>query len=126
MLITNVRAHHVCSSMPPRDGDSIEEHVANLEPRLGPVRTCRVVITGPGGVNIRLALTQGLEVKVGPPPRQDERYADLTFAINDTFRRARRRLQDHVRRQPKKPQSIFSIWIANPRSHTQEVVWRAS
>lgn len=99
---------------------AIEEHVANLEQRLGPVRTCRVVITGPGardradryGVNIRLALTQGLEVKVGPPPRQDERYADLTFAINDTFRRARRRLQDHVRRQPKKPERQPSGRIA--------------
>ena len=99
---------------------AIEEHVANLEQRLGPVRTCRVVIKGPGardradryGVNIRLALTQGLEVKVGPPPRQDERYADLTFAINDTFRRARRRLQDHVRRQPKKPERQPSGRIA--------------
>jgi hypothetical protein len=84
---------------------AIEEHVGKLEQRHGPVRGCGVTVKGPGKhraglyeVKIHIALTQGLEVDVGPPPQQDERYADLTFAVNDTFRRARRRLQDHIRR----------------------------
>jgi cold shock CspA family protein len=32
------------------------------------------------------------------PAQADERQADLSFAINDAFKHARRRLQDHVRR----------------------------
>ena len=85
---------------------SIEEHVAKLEERCGRVTACRVVVKGPGAhhrtglyeINIRLALPDGREVNVARTPQADERYADLPFAINDTFRRARRRLQDHVRR----------------------------
>ena len=49
-------------------------------------------------MNIRLALPNGREVNVGRTAQADERHADLTFAINDAFKRARRRLQDHVRR----------------------------
>ena len=33
-----------------------------------------------------------------PPPNSDERHADVNFAINDAFKRARRGLQDQVRR----------------------------
>ena len=85
---------------------SIEEHVAKLEERYDRITACRVVVKGPGAhhrtglyeINIRLALPDGREVNVARTPQADERYADLPFAINDTFRRARRRLQDHVRR----------------------------
>ena len=85
---------------------SIEAHVAKLEERCGRVTACRVVVKGPGAhhrtglyeINIRLALPDGRVVNVARTPQADERYADLPFAINDTFRRARRRLQDHVRR----------------------------
>ena len=85
---------------------SIEEHVAKLEERCGRVTACRIVVKGPGAhhrtglyeINIRLALPDGREVNVARTPQADERYADLPFAINDTFRRVRRRLQDHVRR----------------------------
>ena len=49
-------------------------------------------------VNIRLALPDGHEVNVGRTPQADERYSDLTFAISDAFKRARRQLQDQVRR----------------------------
>ena len=31
-------------------------------------------------------------------PSNDERHADPAYAINDAFKRARRRLQDHVRK----------------------------
>jgi cold shock CspA family protein len=86
---------------------SIEKHVADLELRYGRVTACRVVLKGPGGhhrtgglyeVNIHLALPNGREVNAGRTPRADERQADLAFAINDAFKHARRRLQDHVRR----------------------------
>ena len=86
---------------------SIEKHVAELEQRYGRVTACRVVLKAPGAhhrtgglyeVNIRLALPNGREVNVGRTPPADERHADLSFAINDAFKHARRRLQDHVRR----------------------------
>jgi hypothetical protein len=86
---------------------SIEQHVAALEERCGRITTCRVVVKGPGGhhrtsglyeVHVHLALPDGREVNVTRTPPLDERYSDLTFAINDIFKHARRQLQDHVRR----------------------------
>ncbi|HUI95842.1 MAG TPA: HPF/RaiA family ribosome-associated protein [Xanthobacteraceae bacterium] len=91
----------------PRVRAAIEAHVAALEERFGRVTACRVVLKGPGPhhqtsglyeVNIRLALPDGREVDVERTPSADERHADLDFAINDAFKRARRKLQDHVRR----------------------------
>ncbi len=85
---------------------AIAKHVTDLEKRFGRVTACRVVLKGPGGhhrsgglyeVNIRLALPDGREVNVDHTPYADERHSDLTFAINDAFKRARRQLQDHVR-----------------------------
>jgi hypothetical protein len=35
---------------------------------------------------------------MGRTPPAEERYADLTFAIDDAFKHARRQLQDQVRR----------------------------
>jgi cold shock CspA family protein len=86
---------------------SILTHVDELEQRFGRVTACRVVLKAPSGhhrtgglyeVNIRLALPDGREVNVGRTPTLDERHTDLSFAINDAFHRARRRLQDHARR----------------------------
>jgi cold shock CspA family protein/ribosome-associated translation inhibitor RaiA len=86
---------------------AISQHVTDLEKRYGRVTACRVVLKAPGGhhqtgglyeVNIRLALPDGREVDVGRTAQADERHSDLTFAVNDAFKRARRRLQDHVRR----------------------------
>jgi cold shock CspA family protein/ribosome-associated translation inhibitor RaiA len=94
-------------SRTPQIQDAIVRHVAQLEQRYGRVTSCRVALKGPGGhhqngglyeVNIHLALPNGREVNVGRTAQADERHADLTFAINDAFKRARRRLQDHVRR----------------------------
>jgi len=91
----------------PRIQAAIEAHVAGLEERFGRVTACRVVLKGPSGhhhaggpyeVNIRLALPDGREVNVARTPDADERHADLDFALNDAFKRARRQLQDHVRR----------------------------
>jgi cold shock CspA family protein/ribosome-associated translation inhibitor RaiA len=85
----------------------IADHISELEDRFGRVTACRVVLKGPGGhhrtgglyeVNIRLALPDGREVNVGRTATADERHSDLTFAINDAFKRARRQLQDEARR----------------------------
>ena len=87
--------------------DTIEKHVAELEQRWGRITACRVVLKGAGQhhrkgglyeVHIRLALPDGREVNVERTPPADERHADLTFAINDAFKHARRQLQDQVRR----------------------------
>ena len=87
--------------------DAIGEHVRKLETRYGRMTACRVVLKGPGRhhqtgglyeINIRLALPNGREVDVGRTATADERHSDVVFAINDAFKRARRRLQDHVRR----------------------------
>lgn len=87
--------------------DAIEKHVAQLEQRWGRITACRVVLKGPGQhhrtsglyeVHVRLALPDGREVNVERTPPADERHADLTFAIDDAFKHARRQLQDRVRR----------------------------
>jgi cold shock CspA family protein len=85
----------------------IEKHIAELEQRWGRITACRVVLKGPGlrhrkgglyDVHIRLALPDGREVNVERTPPADERYADLDFALNNAFKRARRQLQDKLRR----------------------------
>ena len=85
---------------------AIAEHVSELEQQYGRATACRVVLKAPGGhhrtgglyeVNIRLALPEGREVNVDRTAKADERHSDLTFAINDAFKRARRQLQDQVR-----------------------------
>ena len=87
--------------------EAVEQHVTKLEERYGRVTTCRVVVKGPGEhhhtsghyeVNIRLALPDGKEINVERTPPADQRYADPNFALNNAFKRARRQLQDKVRR----------------------------
>jgi cold shock CspA family protein len=87
--------------------EKIEAHIAGLEQRFGRLTSCRVVLEAPGehhrtgglyDVNIQLALPDGRAADVGRTATVDERYADIDFAINNAFKRARRRLQDQVRR----------------------------
>lgn len=85
---------------------AIAKQVTELEQRYSRITACRVVLKGPGAhhrtglyeVNIRLALPEGREVNVAHTAQLDERHSDLNFALNDAFKRARRQLQDHVRR----------------------------
>jgi cold shock CspA family protein len=86
---------------------AIAKHVAQLEDRFGRVTAGRVVLKAPGGhhrtgglyeIHIRLALPEGREVNIGHTRQNDERYSDLNFALNDAFKRARRQLQDQVRK----------------------------
>lgn len=85
----------------------IENRIGLFEKRYGRVTACRVVVKGPGGhhqagglyeINVHLVLPGGHEVAVERTPYVDDRYTDFDFALNDAFKRARRRLQDEVRR----------------------------
>jgi ribosome-associated translation inhibitor RaiA len=91
--------------MKPRE--ALRAVIAEHEDRFGRITACRVVVKAPsehhrtGGlyeIHIRLALPDGKEVDIGRTPRLDERHADVHFALNDAFNRARRQLQDQVRR----------------------------
>src|SRR3990172_2364340 len=86
---------------------SVDSHVAALEKRFGRITACRVAVRPPTGrhhtgglfqISIHLALPNGRDVNISHLENDDERFADASFAINDAFKRARRRLQDHVRR----------------------------
>lgn len=86
---------------------SVVAHIAALEKRFGRITACRIAVDGPsahhrnGGqyeVAVHLALPDGREVNIDRTATADERFADPAFAVNDAFKRARRRLQDKVRR----------------------------
>jgi ribosome-associated translation inhibitor RaiA len=90
----------------PRIKDAVDAHLVELKRRWGRITACRVVVKGPGkrhrqgglyDVHIHLALPGGREVNVTRTPLADERHSDLTFAVNDAFKHARRQLQDEVR-----------------------------
>jgi cold shock CspA family protein len=85
----------------------IQTRVAELEQRFGRITACQVFVRAPGEhhetggpyhVTIRLTLPNASEVNVGRTVPLDERHGDLSFAIHDAFKRARRRLQDYARR----------------------------
>ena len=85
---------------------AIDKQVAQLEDRFGRITAGRVVLKAPGGrhrtgglyeMSIHLSLPDGRSVAIGRTPQNDERYADLNYALNDAFKRARRQLQDQVR-----------------------------
>ena len=87
--------------------EKINAHVAQLESFFGRITACRVVLKAPSGhhqtggqfeVHIKLALPDGREINVGRTPKADQRHADIDFAITDAFHRARRRLQQQIRR----------------------------
>ena len=87
--------------------EAVASHIAALEKRFGRISACRVAVKGPsahhrtGGayqINIHLALPGGREVDINRTASNDERFADPDFAVNDAFKRARRRLQDNVGR----------------------------
>ena len=91
----------------PKIRAAIAKHVAQFEERFGRLTAGRVVLKAPGGhhrtgglyeINVRLALPEGREVNIGHTPQNDERYSDIDFALNDAFKRARRQLQDQVRK----------------------------
>ncbi|MFI4998835.1 MAG: HPF/RaiA family ribosome-associated protein [Reyranellales bacterium] len=87
---------------------TITEHVATLERFHGRLTSCHVIFKTPdhhhrtGGlfeVSIHLVMPGNITVDIDQTPRLDERFADPLFAVADTFRRARRKIQDRARRQ---------------------------
>ncbi|MHB2169894.1 cold shock domain-containing protein [Alsobacter sp. R-9] len=99
---------------------SLLAQMAELEDKFGRITAGRVVVKGPGArhrkggpfeVNVWLTLPGGREVAVVRTPRLDERHGDPVFAINDAFRRARRQLQDRVRRMRNEVKSHVEVPI---------------
>ena len=91
----------------PEIENAIESHIAQLEELYGRITSCRVGLKGPGQhhrtsglyeVHIHLLLPDGRQVNVERTPPADERHADLTFALDDAFKHARRQLEDQVHR----------------------------
>ena len=91
----------------PAVASAIGKHIFQLEQRWGRITASRVAIKSPsahhriGGlyeVHIHLSLPDGRSVDVARTPTADERNSDLTFAVDDAFRHARRQLQDQIRR----------------------------
>jgi ribosome-associated translation inhibitor RaiA len=102
------RAQITFEAMPASDSvrEAIAEHIEQLEERFGRITACRISVKAPserhrnGGlyqVRIHLALPNKREVNIDRTPSADERLADLRFAVNEAFHRARRQLQDQVR-----------------------------
>ena len=86
---------------------AIGTHIQQLENLCGRITSCRVVVQAPSGhhrsgghyeVHIHLLLPDHREVNVDRTPTSDARNAELTSAIDDAFRHARRQLEDLVRR----------------------------
>jgi cold shock CspA family protein len=104
---TPVEIDYLGQNPPEPVRDAIEAHVAALEKRFGRITSCRIAVETASGrhrtgglhhVKIHLALPSGKTVDIDRLADNDERLADLTFAVNHAFKRARRRLLDQVRR----------------------------
>lgn len=85
----------------------LEEKVAWLEQSYGRITRCRVVVEAPHRhrrqgnhyqVHIDLTLPGG-EIAINRDPPQRDAHKDLHVAIRDAFDAARRRLEEHARRQ---------------------------
>lgn len=84
-----------------------DEWIGKLEKRFGRITSCRVAIKAPADhhktgdqyvVSVEMALPDGRSVTAARTPPADERFQDARFAIDAAFKRARRRLDDQVRR----------------------------
>jgi len=107
-LRTSLRVSFQGTPASPALKREIAEHVDALERFHGRITACHVIVKAPdhhhrtGGlyeISLNLELPGGISVEVDRTPRLDERFADVHFAVSDSFRRARRRLQDRIRLQ---------------------------
>jgi len=93
--------------------DLIDRNLEKLERFYGRITACKIAIRAPDlhhkkgegyFVTIRLAIPDRQDVIVNPPPDGlDRRQADVTFAINDAFKRADRQLRHHASRLKGRP-----------------------
>ncbi len=93
--------------MKPDEGvrGEIDRHIGQLEQRFGRITSCRVSVRGDGHANgsrfevtIHLTLPDHRDVNVDYSRPADHRSTEVRTAISDAFKRARRQLQDRVRR----------------------------
>lgn len=86
----------------------IVEHVDALEQLHGRLTACHVTIKVPdkhhrtGGhysAHIHMTLPGNIDIDVDHAPQVDQRYSSPQFAVGDAFRRAKRLIKEHVRRQ---------------------------
>ncbi len=85
---------------------TVLKHVAVLEEHYGRMTVCRISIKcaseRPKGsaydIQIHLGLPGGRDIEIKRTARSGDTREDVTIAINDAFKRARRRLQEHTRR----------------------------
>jgi ribosome-associated translation inhibitor RaiA len=86
----------------------ITEHVETLEQLHGRMTACHVVIKIPDkhhrtsglfSANIHMSLPGGIDINVDHTPQADDRFASPQFAVNDSFRRAKRLLKERAQKQ---------------------------
>jgi hypothetical protein len=82
---------------------AVAKHLDHLERDFGRLVSCNIVITAPGRhhrsgrlfeISIRARLPGDKEVDITRPPKEDPRYEDFYFALNDSFKRAQRQLKN--------------------------------
>jgi cold shock CspA family protein len=102
---TPVEVEFLGMSSQPDVRAEIDRHVRQLETRFGRITSCRVAVKGDGRSNgsryevtIHLALPDHKDVNVDYSRPADQRSTHVRTALNDAFKRARRQLQDRVRR----------------------------
>ena len=87
----------------------ISEQVDILERLHGRLTSCQIVVQVPDrnnrssgllySVNIHVVLPGNIDVNVDHTPQGDSRFADPIFAVNDSFRRAKRLIKEKARKQ---------------------------
>lgn len=86
----------------------ISEHLDTLERLHGRLTSCQVVVQVPDrhhrtsnlySINIHLVLPGNIDINVDHTPQADSRFADPVFAVNDSFRRAKRLIKEKARKQ---------------------------
>ena len=87
--------------------EAVDRHITQFEKAFPHTTSLTVVITCPPKhhrhgelfeISIRARMPTGKEVDVTHQREDDERYADFYFALNDSFKRARRQLKDKATR----------------------------
>ncbi|SRR5579862_2237672 len=80
----------------------VDKNLSKIEKRYGRATACRVVVRAPNAhhkhgepfeVSVRIALPAHREINVGHITSDDERLADLDYAVHDAFKRALRQLE---------------------------------
>lgn len=86
----------------------ISEQVEALERYHGRLTSCQVVVKVPDrrhrtsglySINVHVVLPGNIDINIDQTPQADERFADPIFAVNDSFRRARRLIKERTRKQ---------------------------